>query len=263
MESDLVSMSEYPFPIKVSAGFEDVARRASLLCMSAKERLDNLFQFSPTITLYVLSEKDWENYSFGPVYGMPHYSARRIIMAAEKAGFWKKMIQLIQEDEPQNTEILRTVYADASGDIDLSAFFSVLTIHELGHAYHAQLPFQFPRLWLQETFANLCNHVCIALDHPELLEILTMFPDVISQVDPKEFEYRTWNEFEENYELMSPINYGWYQGRLKGVAVKIYNHLGEESVARLWNTFALRDKELFEIIDSGVCEELSKHLLES
>lgn len=263
MSEDLGSISSFPFSVRFSIGFEEAAYQAASLCASAKIFLDRLFDFSPTISLYVLSEKDWAKYSYMDVFGMPHYCARRIVISAERAGFWDNMIQLIIEKRSQHIKSLRSVYLDGKGEIDLSPFFSNLAIHELGHAYHSQLPFRFPRFWLQETFANLCNHVCIAKEHPELMDELTVFPSILSQVDSNEFEFTSWNEFEEHYEDMHPINYGWYQGRLKGIAARLFDLLGEASVMRLWNTFALREKELFEIIDEGISDEFSRFILES
>jgi len=262
MNSNIVSINRYPFAVNVSTGYEDKAEQAAILTMSAKEKLDHLFGFSPLVSLYVLSKNDWDKYSSIPIYGMPNYSSRMIVIAAEKGDFWQNMTEMIINNRPDNIEPLRSVYADSRGEIDLSSFFLMLVVHELGHAYHSQYSFQFPRLWLMELFANLCNHVCLASCHPESLAALVTFSNFMSQVDPSKFRHKTWKEFEENYSRMDPANYGWYQTRLKVIAAQLYESLGDDVLSRIWSTFAIPDNELCETIERRVSGELCNLLME-
>jgi hypothetical protein len=57
---------------------------------------------------------------------------------------------------------------------------------------------------------------------------------------------------------MQPINYGWYQCRLKVFAGKLYTAHGESLLSRIWNRFAESDVDLCRSID----EELSLGLSE-
>jgi len=261
MSRDLVSINKYPFAVNVSVGYEDIANQAAILCVNSKEKLDNLLDFSPSVSLYVLSKSDWDMHSTIPIYGMPHYNARKIVIPAEKGEFWQNVIDLLAKKGPSNIESLKGVYADAIGKIDLSKFFLTLVVHELGHAYHEQYSFQFPRLWLAELFANLCNYLCLASCNPESLGALVTFPTFMSQVDSTNFSHKTWKEFEENYSGMDPVNYGWYQSRLKVIAAKLCESLGDEVLTRLWRTFTVSDNELDDIIYKRVSEELSNLLV--
>jgi hypothetical protein len=75
-----------------------------------------------------------------------------------------------------------------------------------------------------------------------------------SRLPASEFEYHTWDQFEEFYPPgMQPINYGWYQCRLKVFAGKLYALHGERLLSRIWNRFAESDADLCRSID----EELS------
>jgi hypothetical protein len=77
-----------------------------------------------------------------------------------------------------------------------AAYFIVLLTQHLppkGVHYHKQYPWQFPRRWLQELFANLCSHVCLADVESGLLESLVTFPLWFSHVPASEFEYHTWD----------------------------------------------------------------------
>jgi hypothetical protein len=175
-------------------------------------------------------------------------------MSAEKGDFWQDYIDRFHEHVPEAMTPLRAVYANEAGEIDLSSYFFTLVVHELGHTYHKQYPFQFPRHWLKELFANLCNHVCLAVAESELFESLVTFPLWLSRLPASEFEYYTWGQFEEFYPPgMKPYNYGWYQSRLKVLAGQLYDSHGESLLVKIWDRFAVPDVDLCRSID----EELS------
>ncbi len=254
MAADLTSVYGFPFDVKASADFHESAENSAKLCMKAKEKLDSIFGFSPSFTLYVLDKQDWPLVASMPVYGMPHSGNRRIVMSAEKGELWQNNVDLIQQHVPEAMNPLQAVYADDAGEIDLSSFFFTLVVHELGHTYHTQYPFQFPRLWLQELFANLCNYVCLADEESGLLETLVTFPLWASRLPASEFEYNTWDQFEEFYPpMMQSSNYGWYQCRMKVLAGKLYESHGESCLSQIWRKFAVSDADLCRTID----EELS------
>lgn len=260
--ANLEDIGGFPFNVEASTGFAEVAATSAALCASAKEWLDSLLGFSPTITLRVLNRQDWAALAAIPTYGMPHCDARHIVMSAEKADFWQGNIGRIREYLPEAIDQLRSVYADDSGEIDLTSYFRTLVVHELGHTYHEQYPFHFPRLWLQELFANLCNHLYLANAKPALLETLVTFPRWASQVPASAFEYTTWGQFEEFYPpIMQPSNYGWYQSRLKSLAANLYDSQGNGVLARLWHKFAVSDADLCRAIDEELSLGLSDLIL--
>jgi hypothetical protein len=180
------------------------------------------------------------------------------VISAEKSEIGQKNVDLIQQYNPDAMNSLQAVYANDSGEIDLSSFYFTLVVHELGHAYHSQFPFQFPRLWLQELFANLCNHVFIAEEEPDIMERFVTFPLWGSHLPSSEFEYHTWDEFEEfSPPAMQNDNYGWYQLRLKVLAAQLYESHGESLLLRIWNMFAVSDADLCRSIDQELSLGLS------
>jgi len=193
---------------------------------------------------------------------MPHCYARKIIMSAEQGDFWSNMIQLLESKNPESIMPLSSVYGNSKGEIDLSKFFSTLVIHELGHTYHQQYPFQFPRLWLMELFANLCNYICLREINSELIIYLETFPKYLSQIDKAEYKFNTWNDFEEKYDIIPPENYGWYQSRLKEIAIRLYEIYGENILIKIWNTFAQSNADLNSFISNKISVELVELLSE-
>ena len=135
MAADLTSVYGFPFEVKASADFGESAENSAKLCMRAKEKLDSIFGFSPLFTLYVLDKQDWPAVASLPIYGIPHYDARRIVISAEKSEIGQKNVDLIQQYDPDATKSLQAVYANDSGEIDLSSFYFTLVVHELGHAF--------------------------------------------------------------------------------------------------------------------------------
>ncbi len=263
MATNLTSIDGFPFDVKASTDFCESAENSAKLCMRAKEKLDSIFGFSPSFTLYLLDKQDWASVASMPTYGIPHADARRIVMSAEKSEFWQNNIDLIHQHLPEAVAPLRAVYADNAGEIDLSSFFFTLVVHELGHTYHQQYPFQFPRLWLQELFANLCNHVCLADFDSELLELLVTFPKWLSCVPSSAFEYNTWYQFEEFYPPEMPgDNYGWYQSHLKVLAGELYESHGESLLSRIWRKFAVSDADLCRSIDEELSLGLSDFIVD-
>lgn len=258
MAADLKSVYGFPFDVKASADFLESAEKSAKLCMRAKEKLDSIFRFSPSFTLYVLDKQDWASVATVPIYGIPHYDGRCIVMGAEKSMIGQKNVDLIRQHVPEGLKPLQAIYADDSGEIDLSSFFFTLVVHELGHSYHNQFPFHFPRLWLQELFANLCNHVYLADTESGLLDKLVTFPLWASRLPSSEFEYHTWDQFEEFYPpAMQDHNYGWYQSRLKVLAAQLYESHGESLLLRIWNMFAVSDADLCHSIDDELSLGLS------
>lgn len=155
---------------------------------------------------------------------------------------------------------LRGVYGRADGQIDLSAFFDLLAVHELAHLFHSQVPARFPRLWLMELFVNLCLHAYVATVEPDQIPALETFPQVLSALSPDRFPYHTLVDFEARSERMDPQNYGWYQAQWHVAAQRIYAAGGNAALQRLWQTFVLSDRRLAEVLRQDVHPEVARVL---
>jgi hypothetical protein len=195
-------------------------------------------QFTPGVTLLILSPADWSRYTQFPFYGMPHYNNKTLIVAAENNAYWKSMEPATDKLSSAYLKLIRDTYADSSGGITMEAFFDLLAIHELGHAYTQQGGLVMQRKWMGELFPNILLHTYIAEKEPSLLNALTIFPQlVVETTDTSSLTYTTLAELEANYGQMGPKypqNYGWYQCRWHVAAGRIYDAGGIEVVKRLW-----------------------------
>ncbi|MCG2612688.1 hypothetical protein LZZ85_00290 [Terrimonas sp. NA20] len=194
--------------------------------------------FTPEVTLLILSPADWPRFTQFPFYGMPHYNSKTLIVAAQNNDYWKSMEPAPDKLSGAYLKLIRDTYADSSGGTTMEAFFDLLAIHELGHAYTQQGGLVMQRRWMGELFPNILLHTYIAQKEPRLLNALTVFPKmVVETTDTSTLTYTTLQELETNYGQMGPKypqNYGWYQCRWHVAAGKIYDAGGIEVVKKLW-----------------------------
>ena len=166
----------FSLPVLSSAGLESRAGSIAERVVKAHRFLSKTLEFTPPSALLVLSIADWPSRSGTQVYGMPHFRAGNLIVAGQPADFWQGFVSMIREESADSLKRAEEVYRGPNGSIDFSPFFDMLAVHELGHIFHDQVPFRFPRAWLTEFFANLCLHAYIASIEPENLPVLETFP---------------------------------------------------------------------------------------
>lgn len=135
-------------------------------------------------------------------------------------------------------------YGTVDGRLDMSPFADLIAVHELGHLFHEQVPFGFPRLWLMELFANFCAHAYLADREPEQVPLWTMLPERMMALPVDRVRHRSLDDFERLYVGVGPENYCWYQFRLAVAARKIYDASGADALRRLYRTFAAHENEL-------------------
>ena len=202
--------------------------------------------FDPVLRLLVLSPDDWAEHAAFPLYGMPHYTERdTIIVSAGPADFWQGVVRMpdgiLTQDQRAEVE---TVYGTADGKPDMSAFADLIAVHELGHLFHEQVPFAFPRLWLMELFANLCVHAYLAEKEPERVPLWTVLPERMMSLPANRVRHRSLEDFERLYVGVGPENYVWYQFGLAFGASEIYDAAGAGALRRLYRTFETNENEL-------------------
>ena len=110
----------------------------------------------------------------------------------------------------------------------------------------------FPRLWLQELFANLGLHAWVAERAPDQLTTLLTLPRLGAKASPETFDCRTRDDFERQYIGMGGPNYVWYQFRLQLEAAALYDRAGSAVVRRLFEAFRLDDVALAGRLDAEV-----------
>ena len=245
-------------PTFASAGLEARAALIGRIAADSHAYLSDLLGFSPETQVLVLSEADWPSRSGSPLYGLPNASNGTLVVAGTEAPFWDEVIETVAE--PDRPELIR-VYGDGSRTIRLGPFFDLVAVHEVAHVFHEGSQ-HFPRLWLGELFANLCEHTWVAERSPESLPIQMTLPLLAGKAAPETFAYRTRDDFERLYSDVGGPNYAWFQFRLQLEAAALYDRAGPSALVRLFEAFRLDDAALARRLDEAVDPGLAAFSLE-
>ena len=121
-----------------SKGYDQRARQIATRVENVMNYYHDLIKFKPAVSLLILSKADWGSYTNMPVYGMPHYNKDSIlIVAADDNEFWRSFLSV--KDLPEEVRRqAKQVYSLPDSSVSMQAFFDLLAIHELGHAFHNQ-----------------------------------------------------------------------------------------------------------------------------
>jgi hypothetical protein len=245
--SALQHMEGYPFPVLFSTGgARSREARVAVRLERAHRYLRSVLEFDPRIRLLVLPTEDWADHAAFPLYGMPHYTEEgEIIVGDEPADFWQGVTLMLDGvlTRAQRAEAEAT-YGTVDGRIDMAPFADLLVVHELGHLFHVQVPFAFPRLWLMELFCNLCVRAYVSEEEPQHLPLWTMLPERMMALPPEKVRHRSLNDFERLYVGVGAENYCWYQFRLAVAADEIFDAAGVDALRRLYHTFVAQRKGL-------------------
>ncbi|HQW92376.1 MAG TPA: hypothetical protein PKY28_04715 [Ferruginibacter sp.] len=237
----LNQLKDHAVQVYYSSGFESRASSITKRVDKAMAYYRQLLDFKPAVTLLVLSQADWSTYTNFPVYGMPHYNNdKTLIVAAEDNAFWKSFLPPLNQLTPEIRKQVETVYRRPDGSLSMEAFFDLLALHELGHAFHFQGKLNMQRKWMGELFVNILLHTYIAENEPASLPALTLFPQMVISNGTKEFTYTSLEDVEERYDEIGKQhakNYGWYQSRWHAAARTIYDAAGKSVCRNLWNAF--------------------------
>lgn len=240
--SRLGKLEKEHFTVYFSNGYQARATEISNLVDTAFTYYANQLSFQPKVDLLVLAEADWSTYSrFRLVYGMPHYDDQRtLIVAAQDNPFWKSFIPPLSDLPGQWKSALKNTYGVPNGSISAIAFFDILALHELAHAFHMQANINLQRKWMGELFCNIMTHSFVAEKKPQLLPALTVFPNFVVAGGYQQYKFTSLEELEKNYDLIGleyPQNYGWYQCNWHKAAAHFYDHHGPAFGQQIWKAF--------------------------
>lgn len=257
----LLHLDSYKTKIYYSIGTKERAITMASRCDKVLRFYNKHISFEPSVTLLILSPTDWGKFTDFPVYGMPHYNDKNtLIVASEDNEFWKSFVPPISELPKELAGQITKTYSQKNGDLSMQAFFDLLAIHELGHAYHGQGKLTVQRKWMGELFANILLHTYIAENEPDLLPALTIFPKMVVAGGKSGFKFTTLYDLESNYDEIGqkyPKNYGWYQCRWHVAAANIYDDGKVEAFKRLWAALSSQ-KEILD--DASFALILSKNV---
>lgn len=256
----LNELKDHSIKVYYSADHEQRAVSIAGRVDKAMAYYQQLLEFRPEVTLLVLTESDWSQFTSFPVYGMPHYKDdKTLIVAAEDNIFWKSFLPTPEKLTEGLRKQIQTVYGKTDGSVSMEAFFDLLALHELGHAFHFQGGLAMQRKWMGELFVNILLHTYIAENEPEALPALTLFPQMVINGGTKEFSYTSLKDIEERYDEIGkvhPKNYGWFQCRWHSAAAGIYDEAGKDVCRKLWDALkykrgSLTDDQLISFLESA------------
>lgn len=244
----LTELKGYKTKVYLSQGNDERAKIIAARCDNAINYFNGIINFTPDVTLLILNQEDWWKFTNFPVYGMAHYNDdKTLIIAAEDNDFWKSFIPPVDKLPEELANKIKTAYTDKDGNLSMMAFFDLLALHELGHAFHFQADLRMQRLWMGELFANIFLHTYIAENEPENLPALTVFPEMVVAGGTAGYRYTSLKDIEERYEEIGqkyPQNYGWYQSRWHSAAKNIYYAGGKEVFINLWTSLKAQREKL-------------------
>jgi hypothetical protein len=235
-------------PTFASEGLELAAEPIARSAADSYEYLAALLDRQPEAQLLVLSEADWATKSEVSLYGLPNASNGTLTVAGTEAPFWADLAAMVTEtDRPE----LDSVYGGTDGKLRFGPFFELIAVHEVGHLFHEGVV-HFPRVWLQELFANMCLHAWVERRAPGSLATLLTLPRLGAKAPAENWEYRTGDDFERVYSSMPGPNYVWFEFRLQVEAANLYERGGEASVRRLFDAFRLDEAALEDVLGARV-----------
>ena len=246
-KDSLIKLIKNDFAVYYSPGHYERAEAIAARFEKAFSFHRELLGFKPEVTLLILSSSDWATHtSKDVVYGMPHFNEKNktLFVAAEDNPYWKSFLPPIDQLPEQLRKPIQSTYSLEDGNLSMQAFFDLLAIHELGHAFHMQGGLTMQRKWMGELFVNIFLHTYIAESEPKLLPALTLFPRMVVAGGVKDYKYTSLKDLEELYDEIAqqhPRNYGWYQCRWHGAAAVIYGTGGKQLLTVLWD--ALKNKK--------------------
>ena len=246
--NQLNNLPGHSVQVYYSKGFKERAFNIANRVDNAMVYYQQLLDFRPTVNFLVLDTSDWSKYTSFPVYGMPHYSNdNTLVVAAVDNPFWKSFIPPLDQLPADLRSTIQDVYKNDKGEISMQAFFDLLALHELGHAFHFQGGLNMQRKWLQELFVNILLHTYIAENEPAALPALSLFPNMVVGSGSQEYKYTSLKDIEDRYDEIGkqhPKNYGWYQSRWHLAAGSIYDSGGKPVPGKLWQVLKTRQEHM-------------------
>ncbi len=227
-------LNEFPFEVHVSDGCEEQAIAIGQRVDRAQAWVGSVLDFRPTFALYVVDENDWDAVARFPVYGMPHTAEHeRLVVGTTPASFFTDAANTYLPHASSETSArLHAAYGDP---LDLAPFVDLIAVHELGHLYHEQVPFDFPTFWMNEFFANTAMVGYVAENEPHLLQSIAAFAAAAWETPASEMAEHELDRMEASL-AAGPDNYVWYQLVLTAGVLELWD-AGPAAMRQLHESF--------------------------
>jgi len=240
----LVELAGAPVPVRASEGADAQAMQIAAMVARARDWATSILGMTPTFRLDVAASDDWlEVAPPGLAYGLPHTSddGDRVVVGAEPADFFGVTVRdyLPHADQPTQQR-LREAYGQ---DLDLGPFVDAIIVHELGHLYHQQVPFEFPRLWLTELFANLLMVGYLSDVEPDLLPGVQAYARAAVQAGSALYPGHRLEAMKAPPEA-SPETYVWCEMVLIAGACELWQQAGPDGLRAMHTNFRDADLDL-------------------
>jgi hypothetical protein len=266
----LFALDCYKTKVYFSEGNDERAKIVAARMDNVLNFYNEIINFEPEVTMLILNPVDWPKFTGFPVYGMAHYMGNKtLVIASENNDFWDSFIPPIDQLPSELADKIKSTYVDEDATLTMQPFFDLLTIHELGHAYHFQAGLNVQRMWMGELFCNILLHTYIAENEPGELQALTVFPQMVIAGGKEGYKFTALNDIEERYAEIGqqyPQNYGWFQCKWHSAAGDIYDAGGVETFLKLWNAFSeqkekLTDEEFADFLTEKVHQSVADVML--
>lgn len=233
----MVELAGAPLPVRVSEGAQAQAEQIAAMVARARDWGTSILGMTPTFRLDVAGPDDWPEVAPPEMaYGLPHTGDGddRLVVGAESAGFFGATARTyLPLADQQVQQALRAAYGD---DLDLGAFVDAIIVHELGHLYHLQVPFEFPRLWLMELFANLVMVGYVHDVEPALLPGVEAYAQAAVQAAPALHPGSRLEAMKAPPDV-SPDLYVWFEMVLIAGACQLWRDTGPDGLRALHTQF--------------------------
>jgi hypothetical protein len=254
----LASLSGFPFEVRTSASTREQAGRLADRCARAYSYLGEMVAFRPRCALVVLNRADWSERASNPSYVMPYYDAGNLFLTGEPSDFIALLEEAVSSAPPAAARELDQVYG--TGTDRLMPFADMLVVHELAHAFHDGVSFNFPRSWLMELFADMALYAFVVAEEPDRRLHFETLPRVALEHRLLKPVARDLRYFEAFYPYIEPLTYVWYQFRFTMMAKGVIDAAGPNALRRLWEAFALTDEQLAGVLGDRVHPEAGQWL---
>jgi hypothetical protein len=236
MNETAIEVEGTAFPVFASPGAEPRARSIARTVDHARGWLSERLGFEPRVRLQVLSRESWPDEAPVPRYGMPHTGhGDTVFVAAGPSELFDEVRGLVLAEASAGPRAqLFQVYGDPP---NLSSFVDLLAVHELVHLFHEQVPFAFPRLWLQEVFANLALQGYVVDALPAALRVLETLPRAGREIPPARVPVHELDRMEDALDVGGAVNVIWYQLRLLDAAIGLWEAGGRDLLRAMYERF--------------------------